>query len=70
LEDRTIQQLRRAVMDVQADKGEIGRLVDRLAVYWTPFVLIVAISVVLIGGIITNNWDKYYHEVNIWFLLL
>jgi Cd2+/Zn2+-exporting ATPase len=67
LEDRTIQQLRRAVMDVQADKGEIGRLVDRLAVYWTPFVLIVAISVVLIGGIITNNWDKYYHEVNICF---
>jgi Cd2+/Zn2+-exporting ATPase len=61
-EDRTIQKLCQAVMDVQADKGSIGRLVDGFALYWTPLVLVMALSVFCIGGYSTGNWHRFLHK--------
>jgi Cd2+/Zn2+-exporting ATPase len=65
IENSTMRKLNQAVMDVQADKGVYGRIVDKIAMYWTPGVLICATAIAAIGGGVTNEWDKYIDKVRI-----
>ncbi len=55
----TMMKLKEAVLDVQADKGEFGRLIDKISCYWTPGVLIAALCVSVIGGAATGDWTGY-----------
>ena len=57
--DSTMNKLRDAVLDVQADKGEYGRMVDRISVYWTPGILFSALCLAVIGGGVTSQWNDY-----------
>ena len=57
--DSTMNKLRDAVLDVQADKGEYGRMVDRISVYWTPGILFSALCLAVIGGGVTSQWNEY-----------
>ena len=55
----TMNKLNQEVLDVQADRGEYAKLVDRFSVYWTPGVIIGTILFVVIGGAITTEWHNY-----------
>ena len=44
---------------MQADKGQFGRLIDRVSTYWTPAVLIAALLLSVVGGAVTNDWEQY-----------
>lgn len=66
VENSTMRKLNQAVLDVQADKGAYGRIVDRVALYWTPGVLITAILIAVIGGSVTKEWNKYLLKVNVY----
>ena len=55
--ESTMQKLCQEVADVQADRGEYAQIVDRFALYWTPFILVSAALFVVISGAVTDNWD-------------
>ena len=55
----TMNKLNQEVLDVQADRGEYAKLVDRFSVFWTPGVIIGTIIFVVIGGSITLEWNNY-----------
>ena len=57
--DSTMNKLNQEVLDVQADRGEYAKLVDRFSVYWTPGVIIGTILFVVVGGSITLDWNNY-----------
>lgn len=61
-QDSTLKQLKQAVEDVQADRGEYAKLVDKFASYWTPAILLTTLGLILIGGGITGNWWGYLHR--------
>jgi Cd2+/Zn2+-exporting ATPase len=65
--DSTIKKLAQAVEDVQTDKGEYSKIVDNVALYYTPLVIIFAALFVVIGGVVTGRWREY---VNIGIVLL
>jgi Cd2+/Zn2+-exporting ATPase len=65
--ESTIRKLAQAVEDVQTDKGEYSKIVDKVALYYTPGVIIFAALFIVIGGAITKNWREY---VNIGIVLL
>lgn len=65
--DSTIRKLAQAVNDVQTDKGEYSKIVDNIALYYTPGVIIFAASFIVIGGAVTGRWQEY---VNIGIVLL
>ncbi len=48
---------------MQADKGEYARLIDRVAVLWTPTVLGAAAVLAIIGGGVTGLWNEYVLKV-------
>lgn len=60
--DSTISKISQAVQDVQADKGEFARIVDRFALYWTPFILLVTFLIIVVGGGVTHDWHEYVYK--------
>jgi len=56
--ESTMQKLYQEVADVQADRGEYAQIVDRFALYWTPFILISATLFIVISGGVTKDWDS------------
>lgn len=42
---------------MQADRGVYAQIVDRFAMYWTPFILISATLFITISGGVTKDWD-------------
>ncbi len=61
-QDSTLKQLKQAVEDVQADRGEYAKLVDKFASYWTPAILLTTLGLILIGGGATGDWWGYLHR--------
>lgn len=57
--ESTVRKLNDKVSEVQADRGQFAKLVDRFAGAWTPFVLIAALTLVLIGGGLSGDWYKW-----------
>jgi Cd2+/Zn2+-exporting ATPase len=55
--ESTMQKLYQEVADVQADRGVYAQIVDRFAMYWTPFILISATLFITISGGVTKDWD-------------
>ncbi len=55
--ESTMQKLCQEVADVQADRGEYAQIVDRFALYWTPFILVSSICFILISGAATEDWN-------------
>ena len=49
----------RMFLSLQADKGEFGRLIDKISAYWTPSVLLAALLLSVVGGGITGEWQQY-----------
>lgn len=60
--DSTLRKLNQAVKDVQADKGNFERIVDRFAEYWTPVVLVSAVTMGCVGGYASGNWHHWLHR--------
>eukprot|EP00596_Hydrurales_sp_CCMP1899_P005052 CAMPEP_0119041538 /NCGR_PEP_ID=MMETSP1177-20130426/12527_1 /TAXON_ID=2985 /ORGANISM="Ochromonas sp, Strain CCMP1899" /LENGTH=735 /DNA_ID=CAMNT_0007007663 /DNA_START=227 /DNA_END=2434 /DNA_ORIENTATION=+ len=59
--ESTIKKLAQAVEDVQTDKGEYSNMVDKVALYYTPGVILFAALFIVIGGVVTNDWREYVH---------
>jgi Zn2+/Cd2+-exporting ATPase len=57
--ESTVRKLNDKVSEVQADRGKFANLVDQFAGAWTPFILIAAIALVVIGGGVTREWSKW-----------
>jgi Cd2+/Zn2+-exporting ATPase len=62
LGDSTLRKLNQAVKDVQADKGNFEKIVDKFAEHWTPFVLLSALLLAVIGGYVSGNWHSWFHR--------
>lgn len=61
-QESTLARLSQAVAEVQADRGEFAKLIDSFAQYWTPFVLIATIMLIVIGGGVTGDWPSYFQR--------
>jgi Cd2+/Zn2+-exporting ATPase len=59
--ESTIKKLAQAVEDVQTDNGEYSKMVDKIALYYTPGVMIFAALFIVIGGVVTNKWREYVY---------
>jgi Zn2+/Cd2+-exporting ATPase len=57
--DSTMNRLNQEVADVQADRGEYAKIVDRFSVYWTPGVIIATAIFIIVGGAVTGEWNDY-----------
>lgn len=57
--ESTVRKLNDKVSEVQADRGQFAKLVDSFAGAWTPFILIAALTLVLIGGGLSGDWYKW-----------
>ena len=64
--ESTLNALHNEMLAVQADKGVYGRLVDRISVYWTPAVLLMAFCIAVIGGGVSRDWDTYVYKVQLY----
>lgn len=60
--ESTLQRLRQEVSDVQADRGQYAKMVDRFALVWTPAVLLTTSVYVLWVGLQTGKWAQPVHE--------
>lgn len=56
--ESTLQRLQQEVSDVQADRGEIARIVDQFALYWTPLVLLAAMLYIISYGFTYGEWRE------------
>jgi Zn2+/Cd2+-exporting ATPase len=57
--ESTVRKLNDKVSEVQADRGQFAKLVDQFAGAWTPFILVAATALVIIGGVATGDWYKW-----------
>lgn len=60
--ESTLQKLNQEVLDVQADRGQYAKIVDQFSLYWTPTVLVAAVTYVLAGGGSTGDWGTALHR--------
>lgn len=60
--ESTVRKLNDKVSEVQADRGQFAKLVDQFAGAWTPFILIAAIALVVLGGATTGDWHKWLNR--------
>lgn len=56
--ESTLQRLQQEVSDVQADRGEIARIVDQFALYWTPLVLLATTVYIVTYGFTYGEWGE------------
>ncbi|CAE7315727.1 HMA2 [Symbiodinium microadriaticum] len=54
--------LNEKVSEVQADRGQFAKVVDRFAGVWTPAVLLSALALAVIAGSATHDWHKWTHR--------
>src|SRR5688500_16026490 len=57
--ESTLQRLRQEGADVQADRGQMAKIVDQFALYWTPLVLMATTIFVVYHGTREGSWE--YH---------
>lgn len=57
--ESTVRKLNDKVSEVQADRGQFAKLVDQFAGAWTPFILLAALALVLIGGGLSGDWHTW-----------
>jgi Cd2+/Zn2+-exporting ATPase len=43
--------------------------VDRVAIYWTPLVLLIAVGLLVIGGGVSNDWNDSLHKALVMLVL-
>jgi len=57
-----IYKLYQTIEEVSADRGRYANLVDQFALYWTPLVILITLSLVLIGGGVSDEWWDYFQR--------
>lgn len=61
-DESTINQLQNMIQEVQSNAGQYAKLVDFFSFYWTPFIILAAVSVIVIGGCVTKDWWSFTHR--------
>lgn len=62
LEESTASRIIRLVEEASSKKGNTQKLISRIAEYYTPAVVVLAIIVALIPSIITGDWATWVHR--------
>jgi heavy metal translocating P-type ATPase len=57
-----VNRLHQAIEEVSADRGHYATLVDRFSLYWTPFVIVATLCLVVIGGGVSGDWWSYVNR--------
>jgi Cd2+/Zn2+-exporting ATPase len=57
-----VNRLHQAIDEVSADRGHYATLVDRFSLYWTPFVIMATLCLVVIGGGVSGDWWFYVNR--------
>ena len=60
--ESTVRKLNEKVSEVQADRGQFAKVVDRFAGVWTPAVLVSALVLAVVAGSATHEWHKWTHR--------
>lgn len=61
-QDSTISKVTRLVDSAKRQPTEIETTVESFARYYTPLILMIALSILLGGGIITNDWSMWFYR--------
>ena len=59
-ENSSMQRLQSMIGDIQAQHDDFVSIIDEFAVYWTPFVLITAVGLLVVTGLSTGEWHLWY----------
>lgn len=62
LEESAASKIIRMVEDASSKKSRSQKLISRIAAYYTPAVLIIAIIVALIPSLVTHQWSVWIHR--------
>ena len=61
-ENSTIQKLQDAMAEVQSERGQMATIIDGVAIYWTPIVLLSAICTFVIATAMTGLWKVWLYR--------
>ena len=61
-ENSTLRKLQDTVTEVQAERGHMATIVDDVAVYWTPSVIAISLSVLIIAGVTSGLWRLWFYR--------
>ena len=61
LENSTITKVQELIKNAAKSKSKSEKIIDKFAKIYTPIIILVAIITVIIGGLVTKNWNSWIY---------